>query len=438
MADTKKAKGAGDFEVIEVSIKGIKLSEDKTPIITYRESIYSPALEVNLLINDTNDQDTNLITKLPVLSGDDVIIRFKSNMIAGEEINVNMKVYEVTSGNRSNDTQQYVIKCISPEGYLNLETRFEKLYKQKVPDSDMITDVLKKYLKSSKSVATGEYKSVPLTLASMRYRPFDFIIKHVCKRSIPTIVAKGEGKGSAGYLFWETSSGYQFKAVDEVFAAPQGASGSPFKGSKEKETYFHNAATSSSENDQETEARVVLDFKVLSNDNAEKAAIHGGRVNLIGFFDVNSLRYNEAIYKLEDNFDSLGHLGKGPVPYSGSGNPTRIMTKVYNNEMYENSDSKAQSETYDKIRQSLAQQLIRKNLSGNNKVEINIHGNTNLHAGDKIYLAVLKSKSAATVKENYDKKQSGYYTIATVVHSMQSQGMRTSLLLCRDINNEEN
>jgi len=437
MATKDKAKGAGDFQVIEVSIKGTKLSAEKLPIITYRESIYSPALEVNLLVSDTNDQDTNLITKLPVLSGDDVIIRFKSNMIEGEEINVNMKIYEVNSGNRSGDTQQYMIKCISPEGYLNLETRFEKLYKQKVPDSDMVVDILKKYLKSSKKVTTGEYKSVPLTLASMRYRPFDFIIKHVCKKSIPTIVAKGEGKGSAGYLFWETSSGYHFKSNDEIFAAPKGSSGSPFKGAESKETYFHNAANSNSQNDQLTEARTVLDFKVQSNDNAEKAAIHGGRVNLIGFFDVSSLRYNEAIYKLEDNFDSFGHLGKGPVPYSGSGSPTRIMTKVYNNEMYENSDTKAQSEIYDKIRQSLAQQLIRKNLSTNNKVEINIHGNTNLHAGDKIYLAVLKSKSAATVKENYDKKQSGYYTIATVVHTMQANGMRTSLLLCRDINNEE-
>lgn len=433
----EKAKGAGDFEVTEISIKGTKLTQEKAPIITYRESIYSPALEVNLLIADTNDENNNLITKLPILSGDDVTLKFKSNMIAGEEVSVNMKIYEVTSGNRNRDTQQYVVKCISPEGYLNLETRFEKLYKQKVPETDMITDVLKKYLKSSKSVSVGEYKSVPLTLASMRYRPFDFIIRHVCKRSIPTIVAKGEGKGSAGYLFWETASGYQFKSVDEVFAAPEGSTGSPFKGSKEKETYFHNVATSNDKNDAESEARTVLDFKIQTNDNAEKAAVHGGRVNLIGFFDVNSLRYNEAIYKLEDNFDSFGHLGKGPVPYTGK-NPTRIMTKVYNNEMYENSDSKAQSETYDKIRQSLAQQLIRKNLSGNNKVEINIHGNTNLHAGDKIYLAVLKSKSSATTKENYDKKQSGYYTIATVVHTLEAKGMRTSLLLCRDINNEEN
>ena len=188
--------------------------------------------------------------------------------------------------------------------------------------------------------------------------------------------------------------------------------------------------------DSEQEARNVLTFSVLSNDNAEKASIRGARVNLVGFFDVSSLRYKETVYDINDNFSSMAHLAKGPVPVSGK-KPTKIMTKIYNNEMYEFGDSKAQDQSYDKIRQSLAQQLVRNSLATNNKVEINIHGNTNLHAGDKIYLAVLKSKSKSNTKENYDKKQSGYYTIATVVHTIVASGLRTSLLLVRDINNEE-
>ena len=233
-----KTKGAGDFEIKEISIKGEKISGEKAPSITYRESIYSPALEVNIIISDTNDAENNLLTKLPVLSGDDVKLRFKSNQIEGEELTINVKIFEVTTGNRSNDTQQYVIKCMSPEAYFNLEKRFEKLYKQKSPEKDMIPDILKRYLGSSKRLLLGEYGSVNLTLASMRYRPFDFIIKHLCKKSIPTIVAKGEGKGSAGFLFWETSAGYNFKSTDEVFAAPKKSTSSPFKGAEEKETYF--------------------------------------------------------------------------------------------------------------------------------------------------------------------------------------------------------
>lgn len=432
----KGPKGAGDFELKEISVKGTKLSAEKVPSITYRESITSPAIEVNIMVSDTNDSDNNLLSKLPILVGDEVSLTFKSLMIAGEEIKIKVKIYDIVGGNRAGDTQQYILKCMSGEGYNNLESRFEKLYKQKKPDTEMIPEIIKQYLGSSKSVKTGQYQSVPLTLAAMRDRPFDFIIKQICKRAIPSNVAKGEGRGSAGYLFWETNSGYHFKSIDEVFAAPQGASGSPFKGEKEKETYFHNSANQNTKMDSEQEARNVLTFSVLSNDNAEKASIRGARVNLVGFFDVSSLRYKETVYDINDNFSSMAHLAKGPVPVSGK-KPTKIMTKIYNNEMYEFGDSKAQDQSYDKIRQSLAQQLVRNSLATNNKVEINIHGNTNLHAGDKIYLAVLKSKSKSNTKENYDKKQSGYYTIATVVHTIVASGLRTSLLLVRDINNEE-
>jgi len=432
----KNQKGAGDFEISNIKIKGTSLSAQKVPTVTYRESITSPAIEVNLLISDTADSDTNLMTKLPILTGDTVDLTFKSIMLEGEEIEVSVRIYDIVSGTKSGDTSVYTLKCISPEGYLNLESRFEKLFKQKEPTDAIIPTVLSQHLKSNKKVKSGKYKSVPLTLAAMRDRPFDFIIKHVCKRSIPTNVAKGEGKGSAGYLFWETSDGYNFKPIDEVFAAPDKDSGDTFRGEKEKETYFYNAARSNDRMDEETKSRNILSFKTLSNDNAERSSIMGGKVNLVGFFDVSSLRYNETIYDLGETYSSFAHLAKGPTPTSG-GSPTRIMTKVYNNEMYENTDTAAQSESYDKIRQSLSQQLVRSSLAVTNKIEINIYGNSNLHAGDKIYLSVLKGKSKSSTKENTDKKQSGYYTIATVVHTLVSTGMRTSLLLVRDTNNEE-
>lgn len=434
-----KALNAGDYELLSVIIKEEKLDGSKIPLVVYRESVTSPSIEVELVISDTNDQRTNLMTKLPILCGDPVIISFKSLASKGEVVTVNTRIYDIVGGNRNQDTQQYVLKCISGEGYTNLEKRFEKLYKIKVPDTEIVPDVLTNALGSGKPLKLGKYPSIPLTVAAMRDRPFDFLIKHICKRSVPEIVAKGEGKGSAGYLLWETArDGFVFMATDEVFAAPPGAkvSPSPFVGEKEKNVYFHNVAASNKKLTPEDEARNVISFKLVENDNAERANIKGSRVNLIGFFDSNSLSYNEAIFDMAENFGDFGHLAKGPPPVQ-TGSPSRIMTKLYNNEMYEFSDQKAQDQVYDKIRFALAQQLVRHSLNGTHRVEINIHGNSNLHAGDKIFLSVFKSKSMREVKEDYDKKQTGYYTIATVVHSMQSNGMKTSLLLYRDIHNEE-
>ena len=86
--------------------------------------------------------------------------------------------------------------------------------------------------------------------------------------------------------------------------------------------------------------------------------------------------------------------------------PSRVMTKVFNNEMYELKSERAEEEKYDKIKQYLAQQLVRNNLGKNQKVEINIPGNSTLHAGDKIILQVYKSVSNAdsSKKDRVDKR----------------------------------
>lgn len=434
-----KPLNAGDYELLSVKIKGQMIDGSKVPLVTYRECVTSPSIELELVIFDTNDARTNLMTKLPILCGDDVEVSFKSLASLGAVVTVKTRIYDIVGGNRQQDNQSYVLKCISGEGYTNLEKRFEKLYKIKVPDTEIVPDVLKTYLGSGKPLKLGKYPSIPLTISAMRDRPFDFLIKHVCKRGVPEIVAKGEGKGSAGYLLWETArDGFVFMATDEVFAAPPGAkvSPSPFIGEKEKNVYFHNVAASNKKLTPEDEARNVISFKLVQNDNAEMANIKGSRVNLIGFFDSNSLTYNEVIFDINQNFGDFGHLAKGPIPVTTE-SPSRIMTKLYNNEMYEFSDEKAKDQVYDKIRFALGQQLVRHSLNSTHRVEINIHGNSNLHAGDKIFLSVFKSKSMKEVKEDYDKKQTGYYTIAAVVHSMQSSGMKTSLLLYRDIHNEE-
>ena len=114
------------------------------------------------------------------------------------------------------------------------------------------------------------------------------------------------------------------------------------------------------------------------------------------------------------------------------------MTRIINNEMYESTKEKAEEDRYDKIRQSLAQQIVRADLFKNQKVEINIPGNAKLRAGDKIILQIYKSQSGSDTadEDRIDKKQSGFYLIAKVVHSIDKNMAMTHLLLLRDQNNE--
>ena len=439
-----KALGAGDYELIlKVTDKDgeqFTVSGDKLAGLVYREGIHCPTLECDFGLVDTNDQ--NFMEK--ILVGEKVDITFRTK--EGADVTVKLVVYGIMAGGRENDKVANIFRCMSEESFRSLYTRIEKLYQEK-PPTEIIQDVLTTYLGSSKQVNSG-IDAEPLTVAAMRDKPFDFILS-ICKRSIPTLTSqKGAGKGTAGYTFYETSTGYHLKSMDELLGAESDGGAyapttSTIKGEKAIETYFANVAVNADGQSDEDESRVVQSYTVKTNNDLEEQLYKGTQANLVGFFDPNSLRYTEETYILKgENFKAMGHLAKGEGENPNIDNwretPSRVMTKVFNNEMYEKSAERAEEEKYDKIKQYLAQQIVRNSLGKNQQIEINIPGNSTLHAGDKIILQVYKSVSNAesSKKDRVDKKMSGYYLISKVAHKFDNGMATTSCLLIRDQNNE--
>ena len=439
-----KALGAGDYELIlKVTDKDgeeMLISGDKLSGLVYREGIQCPTIECDFALVDTSD--ANYMEK--ILVGEKVSLTFRTKESA--DVTVKLVVYGVVAGGRENDKVANIFRCMSDEAFRSLYTRIEKLYKETTP-TEIITDILTTFVASSKEVDTG-IEAEPLTIAAMRDKPFDFI-QSVCKRSIPSETSqKGAGKGTAGFTFYETSAGFHFKSMDELLGAESDGGAyapttSKIKGEKEVETYYVNVAPNADGTSDEDETRVVQNYSIKDNNDLEDQLYRGTQANLVGFFDPNSLRYTEEIYVLKgENFDAMGHLAKGtgenPNIDAWRETPSRVMTKVFNNEMYELKSERAEEEKYDKIKQYLAQQLVRNNLGKNQKVEINIPGNSTLHAGDKIILQVYKSVSNvdSSKKDRVDKKMSGYYLISKVAHKFDSGMATTTCLLIRDQNNE--
>ncbi len=438
--------GAGDY-TLSVKIKDVELTQAKIATIIYKEGISFPTIEADIAIVDTSSQ--SLLSDLPLRNGEAVELKLTTN--DDETMTANMVVYGVEGGGpASEDKSVMVLRCMSKEAMANLTTRVEKLYKE-MPPAEIVQNILKDGLKSEQEVTTG-LGAETLTVTAMRDRPLDFICKIVCSKSIPSVTnTKGEGIGTAGYLFWQTSDGYNFKSMDELMGASSkggdgAATNSKIKGEDEVDTYHFNVVSGADDAEAKAESRIVRKLTPIANNNIETQLIRGTRSNLVGFFDVSSLRYNEAIYKLDGgNFSAMGHLADADSPSADEetatlwqDRPTRIMTRIINNEMYESTKEKAEEDRYDKIRQSLAQQIVRADLFKNQKVEINIPGNAKLRAGDKIILQIYKSQSGTDTadEDRIDKKQSGYYLIAKVVHSIDKNMAMTHLLLLRDQNNE--
>ena len=438
--------GAGDY-TLSVKIKDVELTQAKIATIIYKEGISFPTIEADIAIVDTSSQ--SLLSDLPLRNGEAVELKLTTN--DDETMTANMVVYGVEGGGpASEDKSVMVLRCMSKEAMANLTTRVEKLYKE-MPPAEIVQNILKDGLKSEQEVTTG-LGAETLTVTAMRDRPLDFICKIVCSKSIPSVTnTKGEGIGTAGYLFWQTSDGYNFKSMDELMGASSkggdgAATNSKIKGEDEVDTYHFNVVSGADDAEAKAESRIVRKLTPIANNNIETQLIRGTRSNLVGFFDVSSLRYNEAIYKLDGgNFSAMGHLADADSPSADEetatlwqDRPTRIMTRIINNEMYESTKEKAEEDRYDKIRQSLAQQIVRADLFKNQKVEINIPGNAKLRAGDKIILQIYKSQSGSDTadEDRIDKKQSGFYLIAKVVHSIDKNMAMTHLLLLRDQNNE--
>ena len=438
--------GAGDF-TYKLTIKDKVIGDGKIASMIYKEGISYPTIECDIGIVDTSSK--SMLSDLPLRNGEEVKLNFSTG--DGEDLEANLVVYAVEGGGPSAaDKSALVLRCMSKEAMMNLSTRIEKLYKEMSPN-DIVKNILSDGLKSTQEVNTG-LDAESLTITAMRDRPLDFICKIVCHKSIPSVTnTKGEGIGTAGYLFWQTSDGYNFKAMDELMGASSAGkeaapTNSKIKGDGSVDTYTFNTVVAADDADAKEESRTVRKLTFLSNNNIESQLIKGTRSNLVGFFDISSLRYNEAIYKLDGgNFKAMGHLGDSDKPSSDKNvstlwedKPTRVMTRILNNEMYESTKEKAKEDRYDKIRQSLAQQVVRADLFKNQKVEINIPGNAKLRAGDKIILQIYKSESGSDTadEDRIDKKQSGYYLIAKVVHSIEQRMAMTHLLLLRDQHNE--
>ena len=441
-----KKVGAGDYS-LSVKIKDVELTQAKIATIIYKEGISFPTIEADIAIVDTSSK--SLLSDLPLRNGEEVELKITTDK--DEKMTANLVVYGVEGGGPASlDKSVMVLRCMSKEAMANLTTRVEKLYKEMSP-SEIVKNVLKDGLKSTQEVSTG-LDAESLTVTAMRDRPLDFICKIVCNKSIPSVTTtKGEGIGTAGYLFWQTSDGYNFKSMDELMgASSKGGDAAPtnskIKGDGEVDTYHYNVVSGADDADSKEESRIVRKLTAIANNNIETQLIRGTRSNLVGFFDVSSLRYNEAVYKLDGgNFSAMGHLADADKPSADEDTaqlwedkPTRIMTRIINNEMYETTKETAEEDRYDKIRQSLAQQIVRADLFKNQKVEINIPGNAKLRAGDKIILQIYKSQSGSDTadEDRIDKKQSGFYLIAKVVHSIDKNMAMTHLLLLRDQNNE--
>ena len=130
-----------------------------------------------------------------------------------------------------------------------------------------------------------------------------------------------KAKGTAGYLFFETYNGYVFKSIDGLVSAEP----------KIKEEFKWLPGKVEFESLYKIQ-EVVFEQEI----NMMKKLREGAYSSICCFFNINTGKYTERVYSLEDTWEEMVHLGSQtdlPVGQKTlSQYPTRVMSTVVNHE----------------------------------------------------------------------------------------------------------
>ena len=189
------------------------------PVLEYRESVLSPYITIDLSIIDAGtaiqakdgSRGTIGLLESIKLQADEKFKMILEDQY-GNKIDLSedtdLKIGKTSFAVTNNRQSTVVIRVVSKEAYNNLllENRMVDSY---LGRGDVIIREALKSLKTEKDLFADTTQNDIQFNGNKRY-PFEMCLD-VQKVSIPV------GIKSAGFLFWETSKGYNFRSLDKMF-----------------------------------------------------------------------------------------------------------------------------------------------------------------------------------------------------------------------------
>jgi len=176
--------------------------------IKYYEDVIDPAIHVDISIQDTN----GLINKIPIRGGNLVRVKLKHPSQEGF-LEKELVVTNISNHILDQKREVFTLTCETLGALSNHTNRCWIKYKGSIAAT--VSKILNEKI-------NGKIHSVDTTSNNCEFygnyrRPFK-VISDLCRKSIPTTGSFEEGNGgTAGYLFFETQDGYNFRSIDLIF-----------------------------------------------------------------------------------------------------------------------------------------------------------------------------------------------------------------------------
>jgi hypothetical protein len=392
--------------------------------IDYYEDILSPTLTAKIIVTNTGDSvnGQSIYQGLPLRGGERVSIKIAGNVSSNPGLDFSSKdaylyvssISNVISGDQS---ETFVLNLCSREAITNETARVVKKYPTSSPISASAEDIIKSYLQTSKDVTIDPTTNKYGFIGNMR-KPFT-VLTWLASKGVP----ESKGDATAGYVFYESQSGYNFRALDKLIT-------------QEKKATYN--ATEISNPDSEAKDFEILSYVTNRNQNMLEKLRLGAFASQRMFFNPNTFEFTDpakGLFKLDDYAGKSKNLGeKITLPKVSEGSdltlgdiPSRMITGIIDIGTLEKDVST--DENADPFKYQ-SQALMRYNVLFTQTLTMTVPSNTNLRAGDII--ECLFPKTTTSKKKEYDQEQSGLYMIKELCHHFDAEGSYTSMKLIRD------
>ena len=403
--------------------------------IDYYEDIFSPTITAKIVVVNTGNtvNGQSIYQGLPLRGGERVSIKIAGNVASNPGLDFSSKedylyVSSITNVISSNESETFVLNLCSREAITNETARVVKKYPTSSPISASAEDIIKSYLQTSKDVTVDPSSNKYGFIGNMR-KPFT-VLTWLASKGVP----ETKGDATAGYVFYETQDGYNFRAIDKLITQ------------QPKATYN---AIEVANPDSEKKDFEILSYVTNRNQNMLEKLRLGAYASQRMFFNPLDFKFTlpeKGLFKIDDysgKSKNLGETIKLPKISEDSEKtlgeiPTRMITGIIDIGTLEKDVST--DENADPLKYQ-SQALMRYNVMFTQSLTATVPSNTNLKAGDII--KCLFPKTTTSSKKEYDQEQSGLYMIKELCHHFDTEGSYTSMKLIRDTfgqygnNNEE-
>ena len=322
------------------------------------------------------------------------------------------------------NNESFTLHLVSREAITNETSRVMRKYPTGSAINDSVEAILKDVLKTTKIGTIEKTKNKYGFIGNMR-KPFTVLI-WLSSKSVPEV----SGDATAGFVFYQTKDGFQFRSIDNLITQPK------------KATYIYNPTTVTYD---ENNNKVNNDFKILSyitekNQNLIEKLRLGAYASHRTFFnplDFSFSNYQEGVFSLNNYSNKAENLGSNDLrlPRVKEGSslslgdvPSRLITAVLDIGTMEPEVSRDDQNADPFLHQS--QTLFRYNSLLTQTMSITLPVNTDLSAGDII--ECLFPKVSISDSSEYDSETSGLYMIKELCHYFDTTNSYTSLKLIRD------